>query len=116
MSQYAKIVSTTWSDRRPATSCVAGTSGEYAFEFTHEFGCPMQGPTRDPDACTCYVSRIRLVTTPAGDVLPTTEPDLSTDVRFWHKEAQRSRRGLIALCLVFGVSTAVQIAAVVLSW
>lgn len=102
---YAKINSTTWTLDRPATSCVAGTDGEYAFEFEHELGCPMQGSTQD---CTCYVSRIRLVKTPVGRTIPTTEPDLRTESRYWERRAKlwrdRNRKAERALFAVAGVS------------
>lgn len=99
---YAKIASTTWELNRPARSCVAGTDGEYAFEFEHELGCPAQGSYQD---CTCYVSRIRLVETPVGRIIPTTEPDLSTNVRFWHKRAESLSRERLALIIALCVSS-----------
>lgn len=67
---YAKINSTNWTLDRSARSTLEGCD----LEFTHEFGCPRQGSYED---CTCYVSRIRLVKTPVGDMLPTIEPDLA---------------------------------------
>lgn len=85
---YAKIESTTWELNQPAKSCVAGTDGEYAFEFEHELGCPVQGSYQD---CTCYVSRIRLVKTPVGRIIPTTEEDLLPHLEYRRAFAEQMR-------------------------
>lgn len=66
---------------QPARSTLKGCDRE----FYHEMGCPAQGSYQD---CTCYVSRIRLVKTPVGDLIPTTEPDLSQSVRYWKNRAE----------------------------
>lgn len=97
-----RMTSTTWGHNTLATSELEGC--DRAFE--HELGCPMQGSM---EGCTCYVSRIRLVKTPVGRLIPTTEPDLSTDVRFWYEEAKRLRRALIAVFGIAGVSALVNI-------
>lgn len=106
---YAKIAMTTWTLTGPPKSCVEGTDGEYAFEFEHELGCPTQGSTQD---CTCYVSRIRLVKTPVGQMIPTTEPDLNPELDFWEARAKRwERQAWIArgLFLAMGIIGAVKV-------
>lgn len=106
---YAKIVSTKWDGRGPALSYVADSSYEHVFEFAHEPECLMQHA--GGDSCTCYVSRIRLVPTPAGDFLPTTERDLSADLVFWHNEAERLRRSNLVLCIWLGAVSVALLAA-----
>lgn len=75
-TEYAPIDSTEWTLDAPARSTVRGSS----HKFTHELGCPAQGSYQD---CTCYVSRIRLVKTPVGEFIPTTEPDLNLSLDMW---------------------------------
>lgn len=86
---HAKIVSTTWEHNKPTRSEVSGTLFGETFEFEHELGCPMQGSTQD---CICYVSRIRLVKTPVGRFIATTEPDLEPELVFWEARAKHWER------------------------
>ena len=90
---------------RPARSTL-----EYCdFSFNHEFDCPRNGSSQD---CTCYVSRIRLVTTPVGDMLPTTDPDLAPQLVFWERSARMWKRAAYicgsasSLSLILSVSNA----------
>lgn len=108
---YAKIAMTTWTLDEPAKSRIQGTDS--AFEFEHELGCPMQGSYQD---CTCYVSRIRLVKTPVGRTIPTTERDLRPKVRNWQDRAVHFRREterlqrqntILAVCLLLSASSGI---------
>lgn len=110
---YAKIAMTTWDSGQPAKSWVAGTDSEDAFGFEHDYGCPVHtGPSRYQE-CRCYVSRIRLVKTPVGRTIPTTEKDLGPELVFWHNEAERLQRSnaVLAICLMVsaacGIATAI---------
>lgn len=111
---YAKIAMTTWNPDEPTKSCVAGTDGEYAFEFDHELGCPMY--ERMDRECECYVSRIRLVKTPVGKFIPTTERDFRPEVKFWQDRSDRLGRSnkvlgtLLVISAATGISTAVAFA------
>lgn len=111
---YAKIAMTTWNSDEPAKSRIQRTDS--AFEFEHELGCPMQGSYQD---CTCYVSRIRLVKTPVGRTIPTTEKDLGPELVFWHNEAERLQRQstVLSICLLVsaasGIATAIGLASAV---
>lgn len=100
---YAKIASTTWDHARPARSQVSAGWGQDAFEFEHELGCPMQG---SPGPCTCYVSRIRLIKTPVGRTIPTTEPNLRPELEYQQKLTARLSRSLwivSAVCILTNV-------------
>lgn len=81
---YAKIDSTTWELNQPARSTLQRCDRE----FYHEIGCPMQGSYQD---CTCYVSRIRLVKTPVGEFIPTTEEDLLPQLKYRRAQAEQMR-------------------------
>lgn len=107
---YAKIASTHWTLTGPPKSRVQGTDDQYAFEFEHELGCPTQDSTQD---CTCYVSRIRLIKTPVGRIIPTTEPDLSANVKFWRIQYEQVRRSNKVLSTLLIVSAATGITALV---
>lgn len=84
---HSIVTNATWSSDRPVTSRI----GDIALD--HEHTCVLtDGAGVDPHECDCYVSRTRLVTTPVGDVLPTTEKDLGPELVFWHNEAERLQR------------------------
>ena len=74
---YAKIAATTWDHESPTRSHLEGCD----LEFDHERDCPMY--ERMDRECDCYVSRIRLIKTPVGRTIPTTEPDLSDPLDMW---------------------------------
>lgn len=92
---YAKIASTTWDHESPTRSRLEG----WGHEFNHEMNCA--GYERMDRDCDCYVSRIRLVKTPVGEFIPTTEPDRRTIAKFWHEEAERLQRHnkILSICL-----------------
>lgn len=110
---YAKIASTTWRSDQPARSTLEGCDGE----FEHELGCTLQGepPQRSYVHCTCYVSRIRLVPTPVGDWLPTTDPDLAPQLVFWEKSARIWKRAAYICTGVAGLSMIISVGNV-LGW
>lgn len=83
---YAKIDTTTWDLQSPTRSSLKGCDRE----FDHEMSCARY-ERMDKD-CNCYVSRIRLVKTPVGEFIPTTEPDLRPKVRNWQARAGELRR------------------------
>lgn len=90
--------------RSRMTSRVGGVA------FEHELSCLVQ---ERPDLyrdCNCYISRIRLVPTPLGDWLPTTDPDLAPELVFWEARAKHwERQAWIArgLFLALGIAGAV---------
>lgn len=99
---FAKIDTTTWNLDRPTRSLIKGCDRE----FNHERGCARY-ERMDRD-CDCYVSRIRLVKTPVGEFIPTTEPDLHAESRYWERRAKlwrdRNRKAERALFAVAGIS------------
>lgn len=99
---YAQIDTTTWTMDQPARSTLKGCDRE----FYHEIGCPAQGSYQD---CTCYVSRIRLIPTPVGDWLPTTDPDLAPQLVFWEKSARIWKRSAYICGIAAGASLIISI-------
>lgn len=108
---YAKIDTTIWNLQSPTRSTLKGCD----LEFDHEMSCARY-ERMDKD-CNCYVSRIRLVKTPVGEFIPTTEPDLREGLTYWkhrseawNREAERwERQAWIArgLFLAMGIGAAI---------
>lgn len=107
---YAKIDTTTWDQQSPTRSALKGCDRE----FEHELGCPRY--ERMDRECECYVSRIRLVKTPVGEFIPTTERNFRPEVKFWQDRSDRLGRSnkvlgtLLVISAATGISTAVAFA------
>lgn len=88
---YAKIVETQWMNEWDADAgCARYTPAVSTLEngqsFRHEDSCER------PLDCECYVSRMRLVETPTGELVATPEPDQEVLSRYWHGQFLRENK------------------------
>lgn len=116
MPKYATPVSTTrWTDGingHPPTLASQFSNGQ---ELTHEKRCALNEDFAED--CNCYVSRIRIITTPIGEKLLTTENDplsLQTALeleravtKYWHSKADRYGIALALVSAAFAVTLGV---------